>query len=340
MSHRWARQLVVTVSVEPDDPAVAGRTGAYRSLDGLGRFQELCRRCGVRPTYLLTFSASQEAPCVELIRSAGDELEAGAHLHPEETPPIAEAERDNTVLRPSEVEPERLRAKLRSLADAVAEAAGRPPTAFRSGFFGLTAAQAATLVELGIEADSSLGPLEKTREGYPFLRAPFEPYVMDPNDVCRVLDADSGTRNSQLATRNSELATRNSQLKRLVEVPMTSVFRRPFPRAFFGAFVALPGRVRGALRRLGLADVLRFRPAAASAEELLAVCERTERLGIPAVMTLHSNELVAGASTTVATEAASAAYFERLERTFAWAHERGWRSRTLTEVAREEKENA
>ena len=38
---RWSRQFVVTVSVEPDDPSVVGRTGSYRSLDGLARFAEL-----------------------------------------------------------------------------------------------------------------------------------------------------------------------------------------------------------------------------------------------------------------------------------------------------------
>lgn len=116
---------------------------------------------------------------------------------------------------------------------------------------------------------------------------------------------------------------------------MTSVFRRPFPRALFRAYLALPARVRGALRALGLAEVLRFRPALASAEELLAVCRRTERMGVPAVMSVHSNELAAGTSAAVPTEAERAAYFERLERVFAAAQEWGWRSRTLTEIARE-----
>ena len=115
---------------------------------------------------------------------------------------------------------------------------------------------------------------------------------------------------------------------------MTSVFRRPFPRALHGAYLALPGRLRGALRHLGLAEIVRFRPASASADELLAACRRTERLGLPAVMTLHSNELWPGTSAAVSTEAQHADYFARLERVFAWTHERGWQSRTLTEVAR------
>lgn len=89
------------------------------------------------------------------------------------------------------------------------------------------------------------------------------------------------------------------------------------------------------LRRLGLAEVLRFRPALASGAELVQVCRRTERMGIPAVMTIHSNELAAGASRTVPTESAVAAYFERLEEVFAWCRERGWASRTLTEAARQ-----
>jgi len=311
MSGGWAKQLVVTVSVEPDDPAAVGRTGSYRSPDGLRRFDELCRRYAVRPTYLLTYSAACEAECVALLRGRGAEAEVGAHLHPEEVPPIAEHERDNHTLRPSEIEPQRLRAKLASLIERVAEAAGRRPTSYRAGFFDLTPEQVAAIAELGIEADSSFGPLEKTRGGYSRLRAPMRPYMLDRADLCR--PGRSG----------------------VVEIPMTSVFRRRFPRALFAAYFASPWRVREALRAAGIAELLRFRPAEASAEDLLAVAERTERLGVPAVMTIHSNELTAGTSRPVPTEAALAAYFDRLERLFAATRERGWASRTLTDIARD-----
>jgi len=305
--------------VEADDPGVVGRTGSYRSLDGLDRFHELCRRYAVRPTYLLTYSAAGERRCVEFVRSlrlrsgqaCGDAAEVGAHLHPEEVPPIAEGEEGNHLLRPRDVEPQRLRAKVEHLVARVAEAAGRSPTSYRAGFFDLTPAQVVTLAELGVEADSSLGPLEKTRDGYSFLRAPWVPYMLDGDEPCR--PGASG----------------------VVEVPMTSVFRRPFPRVLVGAYLALPGRVRGLLRRLGVADVLRFRPALASGEELVAACRRTERLGLPAVMSIHSNELAAGTSATVRTKADSLAYFERLERVFAHAREGGWASRTLAQVARD-----
>jgi len=308
---RWARTLIVTVSIEPDDPAVVGRIGAYRSLEGLGRFHELCRCYGMRPTYLLTYSAACEARCVEAARAWAEEAEFGAHLHPEEVPPIADAERGNHTLRPGDVAPERLRAKLTNLLDRVAEATGRRPTSFRSGFFGLTPALAAGLAERGVEADSSLGPLEKVGQSSPFLSVPFEPYVIDP------------------AAHPS-----------LVEVPLTSVFRRPFPRALYGAYFRLPGRVRGALRACGLAEIVRFRPAAASARDLLAVCERTARLGIPAVMTVHSNELWPGTSTAVGSQTASDAYYARLERVLAHARARGWASLTLTQAARRAKETA
>jgi len=89
-----------------------------------------------------------------------------------------------------------------------------------------------------------------------------------------------------------------------------------------------------------MAEVLRLRPATASIADLLAVCCRTERMDVPAVMTVHSNELWPGTSGSVPTEAASAAYFDRLERVFAWCRERGWACRTLTEVARAVREEA
>lgn len=330
MPRRWAKQLVVTVSVEPDDPAVVGSPGAYRSLDGLGRFHALCRSNGVRPTYLLTYSAACEPRCVEFARACGEEAEFGAHLHPEEVPPISESERGNVTLRPSEVEPERLRAKLANLVGRVSEAVGRRPTSYRAGFFDLTGVQVGALAELGVEADSSLGPLEKVGQGYPFLHMPFEPHVVGRDSRFQIPDC----------RLESEIGNLESEMKGLVEVPMTSIFRRPFPRALFGVYFRLPGPARGALRALGLAEVLRFRPAMASARDLIAICRRTERLGIPAVMTLHSNELCPGTSATVPTAAACESYFERLGQVFAYARERGWAALTLTEVARKVRREA
>lgn len=336
----WARQLVVTVSVEPDDPAVVGRVGQYRALEGLQRFHGLCRSYGVRPSYMLTWSAAEEPRCQAFARAIvagaspsrdsrdGDapptaEAEFGAHLHPEEVPPIAESERGNHTLRPSQVEPGRLRQKIVNLLERVAAATGQRPTSYRSGFFDLTPAQVATLIELGIEADSSFGPLEKVGASYPFLRMPMRPYVVDPANP-----------------RREAQASHTEHQASLVEVPLTSIFRRPFPRWLFGVYFHSPGLVRGALRGLGLAELVRFRPALASGDDLLVVCRRTEQMGIPAVMTIHSNELHAGTSRTVPTEAASAAYFGRLERVFAWCRERGWASRTLTEIARDARAQA
>jgi len=313
-AHGWARTLVVTVSVEPDDPAVVGSTGNYRCAEGVVRFHEVCRAHGVRPTYLLTWSAASRRELSDLFRALADgaEAEVGAHLHPEEVPPMTEHEREAHTLRPSQVEPQRLRAKLRNLVEKIREATGRRPTSYRSGFMDLDPNQVAALVGLGIEADSSLGPLERVRRRYPFVGAPLEPYLLDPDAPWRPAREDG----------------------RLVEVPMTSVFRQPFPAFLQRLYCRLPGKLRGALRRLGLAEIISLRPAGACAEELLAACRRTEALGVPAVMTIHSNELTPGTSATVPDAAACSAYFERLERVFALVSQEGWATATLTGVAR------
>jgi len=304
----WARNLIVTVSVEPDDPAVVGSTGSYRCAEGIERFHRLCRAHGVRPTYLLTWSAASHDHLARFFRSlAAGEAEVGAHLHPEEVPPVAERERDAHTLRPSQVEPQRLKAKVRNLVERITEAVGHRPTSYRSGFMDLSPKQVEALVELGVEADSSLGPLERVRRSYPFVGAPLVPYLLDPREPWRPAREDG----------------------RLVEVPMTGVFRRPFPGFLHRCYCR-----QGALRRLGVAEIISFRPAGACTDELLAVCRRTERLGVPAVMTIHSNELTPGTSATVPDEGACRGYYERLERVFAHAAERGWRSATLTEVAR------
>lgn len=60
MINGWAKQLIITVSVEPDDPCVTGQIASYRSLMGLDRFHNLCKRFAVKPTYFLTYSAAGE----------------------------------------------------------------------------------------------------------------------------------------------------------------------------------------------------------------------------------------------------------------------------------------
>ncbi len=309
----WARQLVVTVSVEPDDPRVTGQSVSYQSLKGFEYFQEMCSRFGVRPTYLLTYSAAREAACIDFARSCAGKSEFGAHLHPEEVPPIADGELGNYTLRPSDVDPEKLRDKIMRLIDCVTLAIGKQPTSYRAGFLDLTPSQVAILAELGIEADSSLGPLEKIKNNYLCLHAPRSPYILDDHSVCR--QGESG----------------------VVEVPLTSVFRRYFTIGLFKLFLKQPLRVQRLFYKLKMIEILRFRPTMATGEELVTVCKRTEKIGAPAVMVIHSNELTPGTSTTVLNKDAHIEYFGRLEHLFRYTHSKNWRSKTLTEVAREVK---
>ena len=148
MNNLWTKQMVVTVAVEPDDPSVCGKTGSYRSLQGLERFQKLCKRFGVRPTYLLTYSAAGESECIDFVHSNIGDAEFGAHLHPEEVPPIVENEIENHTLRASDVEPERLREKIVNLVERVTQVVGKKPTSYRAGFLDLTSDQVKIIADL------------------------------------------------------------------------------------------------------------------------------------------------------------------------------------------------
>lgn len=77
----------------------------------------------------------------------------------------------------------------------------------------------------------------------------------------------------------------------------------------------------------------------ASAEELVAISKRTVQLGVPAVMVMHSNELIPGTSTTVLTMENSEEYFKRLEKLFEYTQSNKWMSRTLTEIAHQVRNN-
>lgn len=177
--------LIVTIDTEEE--GLWG--GAYRATGntvenvrrGVGRFQELCDRFGIRPTYLVDAPVVEDDYAAGLLREIQDDgrAEIGAHVHPWCNLPFEEElNARNSYLCNL---PERLqRDKIVWLTDAIEARFGRRPTSFRAGRYGLDIAGARILYDLGYVVDSSVTPfMDHSRDGGPnFEDAPFLPYVI------------------------------------------------------------------------------------------------------------------------------------------------------------------
>jgi len=322
-----APTLIVTVDTEEDgawDGAFRAHGNTVRNLRGLRRFQDCCGRYGVRPTHLVDTPVLADDAAVEMLGDFQDtgRCEVGAHLHPWCAPPLEESPDAKTSFMCNL--PERLqREKLTRLTDEVERRFGRRPTSFRAGRYGLDAAGARILGELGYVVDSSvISFLDYSARGGPdFRRAPYQPYRIGGADL--LVEDAAGT---------------------VLEVPISVGFSRPgFRRAqrireWAEAPVLRPLRLVGILDRLNLVRRIKLSPEQADAKRMCRLVDAYLAEGARCVvMMLHSVSLVAGCSPYVADAPALERLYDDLIAT--WEHclsVRGMTTRTLTEFATEQ----
>ncbi len=285
-------RLLFTVDVEEDMPGWEITDPiTVHNVAALPRLAEMCAELGVRPTYLCTYptvTTPESAAILRLLHRRGD-CEIGTHLHPWNTPPFHGVpglngdERNHTYYQ-YELGPERFRAKLAVLHEAVGELTGVAPRAYRAGRFGIDAATLSELVPLGYEVDSSVTPLEEHRadHGPDFRSAPQLPYRPARHDI----------------TRPGDLP--------IVEIPVSVGLTRRVPSFVKQIFVHLPKatRLRGLLSRdyLNVIDFAWLYPVRFELDLMKKAARILCEDGSPALnVFIHSSELVAGASGRVHT---------------------------------------
>ena len=151
-------RIIVTVDTEADDQWNRARSLTIENVFALDRFQNLCERYAMPPTYLLTHEVAVDARAAEQFRvwqKKGAEI--GSHLHPWTTPPLSSGEDVETTF-PSELSDGDLRAKLVALTEVVAKVSGGAPTSYRAGRWGFDSRQANLLKEMGYTVDLSITP--------------------------------------------------------------------------------------------------------------------------------------------------------------------------------------
>jgi hypothetical protein len=322
--------VIVTIDTEADDQWDRLKPElTTANLAALPRFQDLCERYGIKPSYLCTWEVVEDERFA-LLRDfqQGGRAEIGAHLHPWTTPPMEHAEggveREAFGAYPSELEPEVFAAKLRALTRRIHERAGMAPTSYRAGRWGFRAEHISELISLGYIVDCSVTPLRSWKqahgvhEGGPDFRgAPALPYFLDPTDVCRPGSSP------------------------LLELPVTILFLRSALAAskrlralFYRYRPTVAGKAVNKLLRI---DQRWFRPYPhMSAARMLAVYARARRVGLPMVeMMFHSSELMPGGSPYNRDETSVEAMYAKLEAVFARLAVDGCRGVTLSEFARD-----
>lgn len=152
-------KIIVTVDTEADNQwDHSDTTPTIENVFALPRFQALCEKYRMVPTYLTTYEVVSDARAAAQLKEWQERgaAEIGAHLHPWTNAPFVPGESGHSF--PSELSDESLRAKFAALTDTISSRIGRRPTSYRAGRWGFDSRQAALLAEFGYEADTSITP--------------------------------------------------------------------------------------------------------------------------------------------------------------------------------------
>jgi peptidoglycan/xylan/chitin deacetylase (PgdA/CDA1 family) len=302
--------FLVTVDTEGDNLWSRPGTITTRNAQYLPRFQSLCEKYRLKPTYLVNWEMSQSAAFVELGRDvlSRDAGEVGMHLHAWNSPPIVPLTADDNRFQPYLIEyPEQqIREKVKVMTETLAEVFGHRPTSHRAGRWGFDATYATILIEHGYTVDCSVTPHvswqfckgDPSKDGgTDYTDFPEAPYFLDPMDISRPGQS------------------------RLLELPVTVVQTRQYPvpiehlrRRVAGSFFGMR------VMRKAFPNTAWLMPTGSNGLELLRVLDvvRNERRPY-AQFVIHSSELMPGGSPKLADPRAIDKLYEDMERLFAAA---------------------
>jgi len=277
--------LVVSIDTEEDNWDRSRHGVTLENIGELRRMAEFFDRVGVRPTYFTTYQVAIDPAAAGVMREVGTggRGEIGAHLHPWNTPPLAETfVPRNSMLK--NLPPELQLAKIQTLTAALEEAFNFTPTAFRAGRYGIGPDTVAALVSCGYRVDSSVSPfidLKAMDDGPSFVGAPMGPYRLAAGRDVREPAPDG----------------------ELVEIPLSYGFNRgPFSlwdptRRLLEAAPLRWFRLAGLAARTGLIKRLTLCPELASVADMLTLSQRLLEHGIRHLhLTWHSPSFLPGLS--------------------------------------------
>jgi hypothetical protein len=297
--------FLITIDTEGDSEWARLHEITTRNARFVPRFQQLCERYGLKPTYLTTYEMAQ---CPEFREFGRDVIargvaEIGLHVHAWSSPPLAPLTSDDLKFHPYLLEyPDAvMRAKIDRLTDLLQETFGVQMVSHRAGRWALDERYARMLAARGYLVDCSVTPYVSWRHhpgvpggggGSDYRRFPDDAYFLDLDAIARPGDSP------------------------LLEVPMTTVpARRPLARWGRATLGDGPRAVRAVGHRLF--PVHWFRPFGSNVYKMLAILRRAQVEGRDYVeFMLHSSELMPGGSNRFRTDADIEALYGDMEQVF------------------------
>ncbi len=294
--------FLITIDTEGDNIWSNPRETTTDNAKFLPRFQSLCEKYGLKPTYLTNYEMAMSDAFVELARDAvrRGAAEVGLHIHAWNSPPIGQEESRPGM--PYLVEfPERVMAeKVATMTRILEERFACPMVSHRAGRWAFNETYARLLIDHGYTVDCSVTPhvswehdkgFADGQGGTDFRRFPSEAYFIDPSAV------DRPGRSA------------------LLEVPMTIVPDRSSVGGIArAASDPLPRLVRKAVSSF-FPPAHWFRPNGRNLSQMRKLLKQRRGSDYIEFM-LHSSELMPGGSPAFRTERSIEILYDHVEQLF------------------------
>ena len=157
-------KFILTIDTEGDNQWEHGIDVSVKNLRYIPRFQDLCNKYKIKPTYLVTSEVCADGFAKDIFKDyiKSDTAEIGAHLHSWTTPPFVDQPglryNDKNHAFASEIPLTLLTEKLKTLTGQIETSFEIRPLSFRSGRYGFNEDVAKVLTNLSYLVDSSVTP--------------------------------------------------------------------------------------------------------------------------------------------------------------------------------------
>jgi hypothetical protein len=320
-------KFILTIDTEGDNQWTHGLELTVENIKYVPRFQDLCEKYNIKPTYLVTSEICEDNFAREIFKEylKSDKAEIGAHLHSWTTPPFLDKNgyRFNDIDHAfaSELPQDLLASKIKYLTDQIEASFGKRSFSFRSGRYGFNIDVARVLADNSYLIDSSVTPFMQWSNIQGISGGTGGPDFLDHTPYPFKYDFESRSLIeipiTILPTRFPLNSSKTLAISYFRNVDK-SIFLRILRKFFFRNQPLW-------LRPLGWMDINLF-------EELLNEAMKIELPYI--VMMFHSSELMPGCSIYRTDKDAVEKLYVLLELFFDLLRNRGINSVTLTEAAR------
>lgn len=321
-------KFILTLDTEGDNQWDHGRNLTVENIKYVDRFQILCEKYGISPTYLITTEICEDSYAQNLFSDYVKEnrAEVGAHLHSWTTPPFLHNEgyrqNDENHVFASELPYDLVSGKIKNLTEQITRVIGRIPTSFRSGRYGFNNMVARVLIENNYLVDSSVTPFVSWSEQRGLPGGLGGPDFIDASPFPEELDTSSGS---------------------LLEIPVTILptlmpFNRNHSLARYYFRNVNNNIILRVLRKLFYtSQPLWLRPTPEMTSELFGdLLREATRINLPYLtMMFHSSELMPGCSKYRPDDQSVEDLFLLLKSFFTALESFGIESATLTNAAKD-----